>query len=152
MRMRAHDYCPLRHWLPHPPTAFQEEADFTLQWHRPVADRDRLVVRDVKQHVVNHQVRPRPGVSAIGSRQRFHHRGEELLVAGTVAGMIAAATADVDVLPAILPWHHALEQGLQQDRRASCLELGISLTQEAAFLLDVLAVNRVAIDDQRVDL
>ena len=81
-----------------------------------------------------------------------YHRSEELLVAGTIASVIAAATTDVDVLPAILPWHHTLEQGLQQDRRAPCLELGISLTQEAAFLFDVLAVNRVAVDDQRVDL
>lgn len=71
---------------------------------------------------------------------------------GIKRGVVAAATTDVDVLPAILPWHHTLEQGLQQDRRAPCLELGIGLTQEAAFLLDVLAVNRVAIDDQRVDL
>ena len=88
----------------------------------------------------------------VGSRQRFYHRSEELLIAGAVASVIAAATADVDVLLAILSWHHTLEQGLQQDRRASCLELGIGLTQEAAFLLDVLAVNRVPIDDQRVDL
>jgi hypothetical protein len=109
------------------------------------------VVRDVEQHIVNHQVRPRPGVPPIGSRQRFHHSGEELLIAGTIASVIAAATADVDVLPAILPWHHTLEQGLQQDRCPPCLELGISLIQEAPLFLDVLAVNRIAIDDQRVD-
>jgi hypothetical protein len=150
--MRAHDYCSLRHWLSHPPGALREEPDLALQGHRAVADRDRLVVREVKQRVLNHQVRPRPGVPPIGTRQRFHHSSEELFVAGTIASVITTATADVDVLPAILPWHHALEQGLQQDRRALCLELGGSLTQEAAFLLDVLAVNRVAIDDQRVDL
>jgi hypothetical protein len=81
-----------------------------------------------------------------------YHRSEELLIAGPAARVVAAATADVDVLSAILPWHHALEQGLQQDRRAPCLELGISLTQEAPLLLDVLAVNRVASDTTSTNL
>jgi hypothetical protein len=70
---------------------------------------------------------------------------------GIKRGVVAAATAYVDVLPAVLVWHHTLEQRLQRDRRAPCLELGISLTQEAAFLLDILAINRVPVDDQRVD-
>jgi hypothetical protein len=150
--MRAHYDHPLRHFLPHPPTALQEEPDLALQGHQAVADRDRLVVRDVEQHIVNHQMRPRPGVPPIGTAPGVYHRSEELLITGPAARVVAAATTDVDVLPAILSWHYALEQRLQQDRRAPCLELGISLTQEAAFLLDVLAVNRVAIDDQRVDL
>jgi hypothetical protein len=70
---------------------------------------------------------------------------------GIKRGVVAAATAYVDVLPAVLVWHHTLEQRLQRDRRAPCLELGISLTQEATFLLDILAINRVPVDDQRVD-
>jgi hypothetical protein len=86
---------------------------------------------------------PAPGV---------YHRSEEFLIAGPAARVVAAATADVDMPYPALTRCHALEQGLQQDGRAPCLELGISLTQEAAFLLDVLAVNRVTIDDQRVDL
>jgi hypothetical protein len=131
--MRAHDDHPLRHLLPHPPTAFQEEADLAFQGHRAVANRDRLVVREVKQRILNHQMLPRPGVPAIRATPGVYHRSEELLVAGTVASVIAAATADVDVLPAIIPWHHTLEQGLQQDRRAPYLELGISLTQECEY-------------------
>jgi hypothetical protein len=146
--MRAHDDHPLRPLLPHPPAAFQEEANLTLQRHRVVADRDRLVVRDVEQHVVNRQMRPRPGMPPIGTAQGVYHRGEELLVAGTVDSVIAAATTDVDVLPTIPSWHHTLEQGLQQDRRALGLELGVNLAQVPPLFLDVLAVNRVPVDDR----
>jgi hypothetical protein len=82
---------------------------------------------------------------AIGATPGVHYRGEELLITGP------AATADVDVPYPVLTRCHALEQRLQQDRRTLGLELRVNLAQVTPLLLDVLAVNRVPVDDQRVD-
>jgi hypothetical protein len=84
---------------------------------------------------------PRPGVRPIGTAPGVYHRGEELLVAGSDASMIAAATNDVETPYPVLTRCHALAQWMQQGGRRLGLELEVNLAQATPLFRDVLAIH-----------
>jgi len=109
------------------------------------------MMRSIHQDIADVQMQPRSRPPPVRATPGVQEMTQVLFVPGSLANVVAAATVDVDVPLAMLVCRYALQHRLQQLVGRFSLELWIYLSQEAPFLLDILPVDGITIDEQRVD-